>query len=101
AARGHGLQVFSADIDPFLMHGLAALGAAHSVADACRLPLEDHSVDAIATEPPYALELQPTVALSLVELARVLRPRGRLCLFCSQQQASSLLSAAPPPLALL
>lgn len=101
AARLHGLELLSADIDPFLRHGLAALGALHTVADARRLPLLDHSVDAVATEPPYASELLEAVAASLPELARVLRPGGRLCFFAAVLQSPALLAAAPPSLSLL
>lgn len=100
AARDHGLHVLSTDIDPFVRFGLAALSHLHVVADARRLPLAAGSIDAIATEPPYAPELLDSVIASLPELARVLRPGGRLCLFCSEPQADPLLGGAPPPLTL-
>jgi SAM-dependent methyltransferase len=100
AARDHGLQVLSTDIDLFVRFGLAHLSDLHSVADARQLPLADGSIDAVATEPPYAPELLTPVIESLPELARVLRPGGRLCLFCSEPQADPLAAGTPPALTL-
>jgi SAM-dependent methyltransferase len=100
AAKAHALQVLSADIDPFVRFGLAALSGFHAVADARRLPLATGCVDAIASEPPYAPELLGAVIESLPELARVLRPGGRLSLFCSEIQAELLATATQAPLQL-
>jgi SAM-dependent methyltransferase len=101
AARAHGLDVFTTDIDPFVRYGLAGSGAAHTVADAQRLPFRNQSFDAIAGEPPYAQELTEVVAASLAEIARVLRPGGRSCLFCGEAQAESVAAASPASLSLL
>ncbi len=98
AARRHGLEVVSTDVDPFLRHGLAGLGARHCIADARRLPFPTGCVDGVATEPPYAPELEPVVAASLGELARVTRPGGRICVFCSREQAPAVVAAARAPL---
>jgi hypothetical protein len=94
AARDHALLVLSTDIDPFVAPGLSALGALHAVADARTLPLPAQSIDAIASEPPYAPDLGSVAAEAIVELTRVLRPGGRLCLFCSETQRESLLKTA-------
>jgi SAM-dependent methyltransferase len=101
AARPHDLEVFSADIDPILRYGLAVLGASHCVADARHLPLADGTIDAVASEPPYLPELTAAVGESLSELARIVRPGGRICFFYSQSQSPELLAAPPPSLRVL
>jgi tRNA (guanine10-N2)-dimethyltransferase len=95
-ASGH--RVLSCDIDAALRRGLRALGAAHPstgsgqavVADARRLPFAANSIDAAATEPPYEPEADEAVLAALGELARVVRPGGRIALLCAQQQAAGL-----------
>ena len=48
------------------------------VADARRLPFAGAAFDAIATEPPYHAEASRAVNAALREMARVLKPGGRL-----------------------
>ncbi len=85
-----GWSVTSCDIDPALRHGLAALGATHYVVDACELPLEAASVQAIATEPPYDLSTDILLRLALTEMYRVLQRGGRLSMLCAAWQADLL-----------
>jgi hypothetical protein len=101
AAMRHGLQVLSIDIDPFVRYGLQGMGAAHFMGDARRLPFAAGSIDAIATEPPFLPDMEPTVIEGLHEFARVVRPRGRICMFASRGQLSSLAAATAPTLTLL
>lgn len=89
-----GAKVASVDIDPILRHGLPALGAHHLVADAARLPFRSHTFDAVATEPPYHPEAQGVVTGGLREIARVLKPGGRVALLCAAAQAEPLRRAA-------
>jgi adenine-specific DNA methylase len=92
-ARKNGFQVFSSDIDPFLMHGLEHLGAAHSVSDARCLPFDNNTIDAIATEPPYDQSTEILLADSLKEMVRVLKIGARLAIFAAAWQADLLRSA--------
>jgi hypothetical protein len=89
-AKAAGLQVLSADIDPFLMYGLSHFRSAHCVADACALPFSPETIDAIAAEPPYDREADEIVRRSLPEMARVLKSGSRLALFCAAWQVESL-----------
>ena len=82
-----GWTVVTADLDPVLRFGLAALARLHLVADARRLPLRAGSVDAVASEPPYDAGAGPVVAEAVAELARALRPGGRLALLVTPDQA--------------
>ena len=91
-AVANGCAVLSLDIDPVLRFGLAGFGAKHSVGDARALPYPRSSIDAIATEPPYDDEALQTVAESLREMARVLKPGGRITLLCTLTQAQALRS---------
>jgi SAM-dependent methyltransferase len=89
-ARASGCRVYSLDIDTSLRFGLAQFGAKHVVGDARALPFPENSMDAIATEPPYDDEALPAVVQSLGEMARVLRPDGRLTMLCTLAQAQAL-----------
>jgi SAM-dependent methyltransferase len=82
-----GWTVVTADLDPVLRFGLAALARLHLVADVRRLPLRAGSVDAVASEPPYDPGAGPVVAEAVAELARALRPGGRLALLVTPDQA--------------
>jgi len=93
-ALASGARVLSCDVDPSLRHGLQALGAAHSVADARSLPFASGSVDAIATEPPFEAEADDAVAAALAEMARVLSPGWRIALMCAARQAETLRALA-------
>jgi len=86
----NGYQVYSIDVDPFLVHGLSGFGSHHCVANACNIPLGDATVDAIATEPPYDKIVAETISYSLKEMVRVLRVGGRLAIFAAAWQADSL-----------
>ena len=93
-ALAAGWQVVTADTDPALRHGLAALGNRHVVADARQLPFPDRSIDAIATEPPYDPQAEGTVRMALGELARVLAHGGRLAVLAAACQREMLLAEA-------
>jgi SAM-dependent methyltransferase len=93
-AAAAGWRVVSADLDPVLRFGLAALGARHLVADARRLPLRDGSVDAVAAEPPYDAGAGRLLEQALPELARVLRAGGPLSLLVTPDQAAVARRAA-------
>jgi adenine-specific DNA methylase len=92
-ARENGYQVFSSDIDPFLMHGLAQLGTTHCVSDARCLPFDHDTIDAIATEPPYDTSTEQLLEDSLKEMVRVLKIGARLAIFAADWQAGLLRSA--------
>jgi hypothetical protein len=89
-ARASGWYVASADVDPFLRHGLAALSDEHHVADARSLPFPDASFAAAASEPPYHPSAAEAVAAALGEMNRVLEPGGALVLLCALHQAPAL-----------
>lgn len=98
-ARAHGWMTLSGDVDARLRLGLYEFGAAHTVFDASRLPLADESLDAAATEPPYAEEAGEAVNAAVRELARGLKPGARLALLAAAHQAESLrATAAAQPL---
>jgi SAM-dependent methyltransferase len=86
----NGYQVYSIDSDPFLVHGLAHLGAQHCLADARRLPFGDAMLDAIATEPPYDPIAEQTIAAALQEMTRVLKVGACLAIFAAAWQAEIL-----------
>ncbi|MCS6910698.1 MAG: methyltransferase domain-containing protein [Anaerolineales bacterium] len=93
-ARAHGWVALSGDVDARLRFGLSACGSAHAVFDASRLPLADESLDAAATEPPYAEVATEAVSAAVHELARVLKPGARLALLVAAHQAGPLREAA-------
>ncbi|HEX5502821.1 MAG TPA: methyltransferase domain-containing protein [Thermomicrobiales bacterium] len=93
-ALAGGYAVASCDRDPALRHGLARLGARHCVADARALPYRDGAVAAVATEPPYDPAAVLIVVAALAELARVLRPGGRVAILAAAGQAEGLRRAA-------
>jgi hypothetical protein len=90
AAIASGWQAVSGDVDPALRHGLLAMGAEHHVCDARALPLASESVDAVATEPPYADEAAGMLSAALDEMHRVLKPGGMLAMLCAAWQAEAL-----------
>ena len=89
-AKAHGCCMFSLDVDPSLRLGLPHFGAAHVIGDAGLLPYSNGSIDAIATEPPYDDVATPAVVEALVEMARVLKPDGKIAMLCAESQAASL-----------
>jgi hypothetical protein len=89
-AVASGFQVLSGDLDPVLRFGLRNTGAAHCVFDARQLPYADNTLDVIATEPPYDPQALDAVAATLGEMARVLKPDGRITMLCVPSQASTL-----------
>ncbi len=84
----------SVDNDPILRYGLAALADFHAVADAGRLPFAAGAFDAIGTEPPYDKSAGEIVRGALPEMARVLRPGGRMAVLCAEWQACLLRETA-------
>ena len=93
-AGASGWTVVSTDSDPTLRFGLGQLADCHIVGDAAALPLADQSVDAIAGEPPYRPTFLDVAAAATREMARVLRPRGRIALLAASGQADTLNEAA-------
>ena len=89
-ARDSGWQTLSADDDATLRFGLAGIATGHLVADARALPLLSHSIDAIATEPPYHLSATEAVLASIDEFFRVLRPGGRLAMLVAAAQRAAM-----------
>jgi SAM-dependent methyltransferase len=89
-AVASGYRVFSSDIDPALRFGLSQMGSGHSIASAAHLPFPDHCIDAIASEPPYDPEALSTVIQALDEMARVLKPGGKIALLCAESQIAPL-----------
>jgi hypothetical protein len=89
-----GWRVETVDVDPALRHGLAAISARHTVADARDLPYTSESADAIATEPPYDDAAGDMLAPVLREMARVLKREARMSLLCASWQAEPIRQAA-------
>lgn len=89
-AIASGYRVLSGDLDHVLRFGLRSTGAAHCVFDAVQLPYAENSIDAIATEPPYDPEALDSVAAALHEMARVIRPGGRIAMLCVPSQSPTL-----------
>jgi len=82
-----GLDTASSDVAAGLAPGLTNLGSRHRVADARQLPFPDGSFDAIATEPPFDRAYAGIVGEAIHELARVLKPSGRMSMLCAQWQS--------------
>ncbi len=90
-ANAAGACAVSCDKDPFLRYGLERLtGGRHCLADATHLPFRDGAFDAVASEPPYEASAAEAVTEALAEAHRVLRPGGRLALFCARWQMEPL-----------
>ncbi|MER0446514.1 methyltransferase domain-containing protein [Streptomyces sp. Edi4] len=70
------LDVVALDIDETLLGHNTAKGAARVVGDAGRLPLRDACVDAVLLR--YVLQHLPEPGAALAEVARVLKPGGRV-----------------------
>ncbi|MFI1396135.1 class I SAM-dependent methyltransferase [Streptomyces sp. NPDC020681] len=83
SAVGPGGTVLGADLTPEMLAAAAAAGRDNSgqllLADVARLPLRDRSLDAVFAAGLIAHLPQP--GANLRELARVVRPGGRLALF--------------------
>lgn len=93
AANQRGFTTVSVDRDPALRYGLAALAGQHIVGDASKLPFTSNSFDAVASEPPYHPEVLNTVVQAVFEMARVLRPGGRLALLLAAEQVEAVREA--------
>jgi hypothetical protein len=86
-AKRMGICAISADIDPFVRHGLQRIGLGHSVADVCHLPFSSAKIDAIATEPPFHKGTEPILQGLVTEAQRVLRIGGRAALLVAAWQS--------------
>jgi hypothetical protein len=93
-ATSVGWTTMSLDVDPALRFGLARQGTHHVVGTATALPLQSRSIDAVASEPPYHSTAARTVLATIPEMARVLRPNGRLALLVSSHQVEAICSVA-------
>lgn len=89
-AAAKGIQTTSIDIDPFLEIGLAEISDHHIVGNAASIPLEDCSIDAVATEPPYHDSALEDILLSISEIFRLLKPGGQLSMLCGERQVEDL-----------
>ncbi len=88
-----GATIAGSDIDPGMIEG-ARVNLPHSVcflADTCNLPIEDRSVDAIATDLPYgqstaikAGSLEELYTQSLSEIQRILKRESRAVIVTHQ-----------------
>ena len=92
--RRAGWRTVSVDIDRTLRYGLLEIAGNHVVGDAAQLPFRSSSLDAIATEPPYHPSAISIVIGAVEEASRVLRPRGRMSMLVSADQASVVRTAA-------
>ncbi len=80
-ALGRGVRVICGDIDDALRIGLGNLtGGMAAIWDATDLPLPDRCADVIVTEPPYSVGRREAVCDSVFEMARCLRPGGRIAI---------------------
>ncbi|NSW55332.1 MAG: hypothetical protein HPY44_04920 [Armatimonadetes bacterium] len=94
-ARQRGLRTICGDVDPALRLGLAELsGGLAAVWDATMLPLRDCCCDAVVTEPPYLGAAHGAVVVALPELARCVRPGGRLSMLVTRELGREVLRAA-------
>lgn len=71
-----GVEVVAVDISPRMVELTRARGVDASVADVQALPFEDNSFDCVAAN--WVLYHVPDLDLGVRELARVIRPGGRL-----------------------
>jgi tRNA (guanine6-N2)-methyltransferase len=96
--QGAKVRVLGGDIDQTALRvaeaNLRPVGRAHLCRwDATRLPLADVSVDAIATNPPFGVqlgepeEMAPLYRHAVREYDRVLRPHGRAVLLVADYEA--------------
>jgi SAM-dependent methyltransferase len=93
-ANAKGLVTTSVDIDPALRFGLARLSSLHIVGDAAALPFQNGAFDAVATEPPYHISALDSIVSSISEVARVVRPGGRVAFLVASEQSAAVLAAA-------
>lgn len=92
-AKALSFTTVSLDIDRSLRFGLAEMAACHVVGDARALPFAADSFDAIASEPPYHSSALETMVAAVPEMARVIRPGGRVALLAASEQADALRGA--------
>ncbi len=93
-ANSKGFATTSLDRDPALRFGLNRLAARHVVGDALSMPFAAASFDAIASEPPYHPSALEVVVASIAEIARVIRPGGRVSMLIASAQAAAVRQAA-------
>ena len=90
-AKRRGLRISISDIDESLSPGLSTLEPkTYFVSDARYLPLQTDSFDLIVTEPPFHNSYRQTVMDSLMELHRVLKPKGRLILLIAMDMCHGI-----------
>jgi len=94
-ARSRGIDILCGDSDAILRPGLAEVsGNRSAVWNAAALPVRTGSLDAIVTEPPYQAHNREIVWGAIPELARCLKPGGRLCLLLSENLTANVMALA-------
>ena len=88
-----GYHVFSIDLDTKVRYGLSALTHRHVVGDTQHPPVRDMTFTALATELPFATELQKDLGRILVSLHAVLASGARLSTMCAPWQRKPLQEA--------
>ena len=97
AAGGRGLRVLAGDIEEALRLGLHEVtGGMACIWDARRLPLADACADVVVAEPTYSVGRREQVVESLEEMARCLRPAGRLVMLMDPPLYAQVMPAAAP-----
>jgi 16S rRNA G966 N2-methylase RsmD len=90
-AKRRGLSLAASDIDERLSPGLSVLEPeTYFIADARCLPLPTNHFNLIVTEPPFHSSYRQAVMDSLVELHRVLKPKGRLILLIAMDMCHGI-----------
>lgn len=89
-ANSRGFATVSLDRDPALRFGLKGISAQHIVGDASALPFATRTFDAVATEPPYHSSALDTIVAAISEVARVIRPGGRIAFLVASKQTAAI-----------
>ena len=77
----------SSDVEPKLKPGLMTIGSKHKVTDTKELTNDTSSIDAIATELPFSPKVKTLIYKWMMEMTRVLKPKGKLAIMCTYSQS--------------